>query len=114
MRFDLSKQMSSVPKGISFLEFATNRIISNRDSIARAPYQVLALISQKYNFRMHLKRTSEYGRLIDNGTRWTGLMGFLQRKDADFAAQSFVFALKRIPVIDSGFSATKYRHFFVF
>lgn len=63
---------------------------------------------------MHLKRTPEYGRLVDNKTRWTGLMGYIQRKDVDFASQSFVFALARMPVMDSGFSATKYRHFFVF
>ncbi|XP_063706305.1 uncharacterized protein LOC134835358 [Culicoides brevitarsis] len=106
--------LNVVPKGVTFLEFATKRIISNANSLSRAPYQVLLLISQKYNFRMHLKRTTQYGKLVDNNTRWTGLMGYLQRKEVDFASQSFVFALKRMPVIDSGFSATKYRHFFVF
>lgn len=107
-------QVDGIPKGLSFLEFATKRIVSNQNSISRAPYQVLLLVSQKYNFRMHLKRTSDYGRLVDNCTRWTGLMGYLQRKEVDFASQSFVYALKRMPVMDSGFSATKYRHFFVF
>lgn len=72
------------------------------------------LISEIYNFRILFKRSPEYGLPIKNTTRWSGLLGMLQRNEADIGGQSLIYAKARIPVMDSGLSVFKIRQSFIF
>uniref|UniRef100_A0A336M5B3 CSON010891 protein n=1 Tax=Culicoides sonorensis TaxID=179676 RepID=A0A336M5B3_CULSO len=103
-----------IPRGTTFIEYATQLIIDNHFSISRSAYQLVKIYSEIFNFQIHLIRVSEYGMLRPNSAQWNGLVGMIQNRFVDFGAQSFILAKTRVPVMDSGFSVIKYRQFFVF
>uniref|UniRef100_A0A336M2T7 CSON010892 protein n=1 Tax=Culicoides sonorensis TaxID=179676 RepID=A0A336M2T7_CULSO len=106
--------MPKTPQGISFKEFALNHVISNENSISRNPLQILQLMAQKYNFKITLRRCKEIGLKNQNDSNWNGILGMLQRNEADLTGTALIFGKTRLPIVGSGFSVFKYRQFLIF
>lgn len=103
-----------MPKGISFMEFALKRVLSNELSVSRFPLQLVQLLSEKYNFRIRLKRVRAYGQLVKNSSNFNGLMGMIQRKEVDVSVTSLFYLKNRVDVAACGFDLLKYRQTFIF
>lgn len=76
--------------------------------------QILLLVSEMYNFKVHIIRSGSFGSLIPNTTQWSGVIGILQRKEADIGAHSIAFTVSRLSLLEYGSSIVKYRQSFIF
>ncbi|XP_071519171.1 glutamate receptor 2-like [Panulirus ornatus] len=61
--------------------------------------EVMRVVQQHLNFTAVLVATQGFGLLMDNGS-WNGMVGVLQRREADMAALDFTPSWRRAQVVD--------------
>lgn len=73
------------------------------------------LLSDLYNFKIHIKKAITWGYPVRNKPgEWDGVVGMLQRHEADFGAVALTYLPGRQPIMDSGLSVQKFRQYLIF
>lgn len=69
------------------------------DSLSRSSYRSISLVMEMFNFKMLIRRVRDWGGLKPDG-KWIGLVGMINRSEADFTISGVRWDMDRYGVFD--------------
>lgn len=85
----------------------------HRDSTHRMGIQMMLVLADMFNFKIHWTRATSWGYLTPNNT-WSGCMNHYYENRIEFCSSPILYFPQRHPLLDSGFYAYRFRQAFVF
>ncbi|XP_037729465.1 ionotropic receptor 75a [Drosophila subpulchrella] len=92
-----STVLTEKPPGFDDMEYlADDKQLLQLDPMQRKTYQLFQLVERMFNLSLVISFTDKWGELLENGS-WSGVMGQVTSRAADFAVCPIRFVLDRQP-----------------
>ncbi|XP_033165471.1 glutamate [NMDA] receptor subunit 1 [Drosophila mauritiana] len=90
-----STVLTEKPPGFGDMEYlADDKQLQQLDPMQRKTYQLFQLVERMFNLSLAISLTDKWGELLENGS-WSGVMGQVTSREADFAVCPIRFVLDR-------------------